>query len=155
LLSASINDSLQTSQTSKFVYRLWRPETAINQAAVDGNDATTAETPWVPLLTTPPYPSHSSNMTCVGFGAARALANVLGRDAQACTGTWYTAGTPTSPPTVVHAEPYTALSDLASDEANSRIWGGIHFRFELDAIEVSCTQVSDYIYDNYLQPRRN
>jgi hypothetical protein len=32
LLSASINDSLQTSQTSKFIYRLWRPETAIDQA---------------------------------------------------------------------------------------------------------------------------
>ena len=155
LLSASIHDSVQTSQTSKFVYRLWRPETAINQAAVDGNDATTAETPWVPLLTTPPYPSHASNMACIGFSAARALANVLGRDAQSFTATWYTAETPTSPPTVVHAEPYRALSDLASDEGNSRIWGGIHFRFEIDASEVSCTQVSDYIYDNYLQPTRN
>ena len=138
MLSASIHDGVQTSQTSKFVYRLWRPETAINQAAVDGNDATSPETPWLPLLTTPPYPSHASNMACIGFSAARALANVLGRDAQSFTATWYTAETPTSPPTVVHAEPYRALSDLASDEGNSRIWGGIHFRFEIDASEVSC-----------------
>ena len=100
LLSATIHDSLQTSQTSKFVYRLWRPETAIDQAEVDGNSATSAETPWVPLLTTPAYPSHSSNMACVGFGAARALANVFDGDEQSFTATWNTAATP---PAVVHA----------------------------------------------------
>src|SRR5262249_54488956 len=43
LLSASIHDSLQTSHTSKFVYRLWRPETAIDQAAVDNNASTAPE----------------------------------------------------------------------------------------------------------------
>ena len=55
---------------------------------------------------------------------------------------------------MVHAEAYTVLSDLARDEGNSRIWGGIHFRFEIDASEIACAQVADYIYDNYLQPRR-
>ena len=39
LMTASIHDSLLTSQTSKFVYRLWRPETAIDQAASDNNSA--------------------------------------------------------------------------------------------------------------------
>jgi len=154
LLSTSMHDSLQTSQTSKFIYRLWRPETAIKEAAVDNNPATTADTEWVPLLTTPSYPSHASNMACVGFGSARALANVFGGDAQSFIAAWYTAGTATTPPTVVHAEAYTALSDLARDEGNSHIWGGIHFRFEIDASEIACAQVADYIYDNYLQPRR-
>ena len=150
LLNATIHDSLQTSHTSKFVYRLWRPETAIDQAAVDDNAGTAAEAAWPPLLTTPPYPSHTSNATCVSFGPARMLANVLGDDAQSFTATWYTGA---SPPAVVHAEPYKSFSALAQDGADSRVWGGIHFRFELDASHVSCTQVADYIFDNYMQPR--
>ncbi len=44
---------------------------------------------------------------------------------------------------------------LGHDEGLSRIWGGIHFRFEIDTSEVSCYQVADYIYDNYMQPRRH
>jgi hypothetical protein len=151
LMTVSIHDALQTAHASKFVYRLWRPETAIDQASVDNNPATTAEAGWPPLLVTPPYPSHSSNMTCVGAGAAGMLANVFGRDAQEFTATWFTG---TNPPAVVHAQPYTSFSALARDEALSRIWGGIHFRFEIDVSEVSCYQVADYIYDNYMQRRR-
>lgn len=152
LMTASIQDSLITSHTSKFVYRLWRPETAIAHADIDDNAATIAESGWVPLVVTPPYPSHSSNMTCLGAGAARMLANVFHRDAQAFTATWYSTA---NPPTIVHAQPYTTFSALAHDEALSRIWGGIHFRFEIDASEVSCPQVADYIYDHYMERDRH
>jgi hypothetical protein len=150
LLSASIHDSLQTSHTSKFVYRLWRPETAIDQAALDNNASTAPEAVWPPLLTTPPYPSHASNMACIGAGAARMLANVFHTDAQSFTATWYTGG---SPPAVVHSQPYQSFWALAQDEGDSRIWGGIHFRFEIDASQVSCSQVADYVFDNYMQRR--
>jgi hypothetical protein len=152
LLTASMHDSLQTSHTSKFVYRLWRPETAIDQAAIDNNPATGPEALWPPLLVTPPYPSHSSNAACVGAGAARMLANVFGDDAQSFTATWYTGA---SPPAVVHAEPYESLWAMALDQADSRVWGGIHFRFELETSQVSCSQVADYLFDNYMQPRRH
>ena len=152
LLSVSIHDSLQTSHTSKFVYRLWRPETAIDQAAVDDNADTAPETAWPPLLTTPPYPSHASNMTCIGTGAARMLANVFGSDAQSFTAKWYSAA---SPPAVVHSQSYTSFSALAQNEADSRVWGGIHFRFELEASQVSCTQVADFVFDNYLRRQHN
>lgn len=152
LMTASIHDSLQTAHASKFVYRLWRPETAIDQAGVDNNPATTAEAGWPPLLVTPPYPSHSSNMTCIGAGAARMLGRVFHGDAQPFAATWYTG---TNPPAVVHAQPYTSFVALGHDEGLSRIWGGIHFRFEIDTSEVSCYQVADYIYDNYMQPRRH
>ncbi len=112
LLSASMFDSLQTSQTSKFVYRLWRPITAVADAGNDNNDATEAVSGWTPLLGTPPYPSHASNAACIGAGAAQALGNVFGSDNKSFTATWYTGD---SPP--------------------------------------SCTQVANYIYDNYLQRR--
>lgn len=150
LTMVSVHDSLQTAHASKFVYRLWRPETAIAHADIDNNDATVAEAGWAPLIPTPPYPAFSSNMTCIGTGAARMLANVLGNDAQSFTATWYSATN-----TVVGTLPYTSLWKLGDDEANSRIWGGIHFRFDIDESQVSCTQVADYLFDHFMQADRH
>ena len=149
LTMASINDSLLTSHYSKAVYRLWRPETAIAHADLDNNSATEPEAGWTPLIPTPPYPAYSSNMTCIGSGASRMLANVLGSDSQAFTATWYAASD-----AVVHAQPYMSLFQLGNDEAHSRIWGGIHYRFDIDASQVSCPQVADYVFDNYMRPTR-
>jgi hypothetical protein len=148
LMTASIHDSLQTAHTSKFIYRLWRPETAIAAADTDDNPDTAAEPGWIPLLSTPAYPSHASNMSCIGVGAAQMLANVFGTDTKTFDATWYT---PDSPPAVVHSQPYSSFWALGQDEGSSRVWGGIHFRFEIDASEQSCAQVANYIYDNYMR----
>jgi len=56
---------------------------------------------------------------------------------------------------VLDTQPYTSLSALATDEANSRVWGGIHYRFDLEGSHASCTQVADYLFDNYMEPRRD
>jgi hypothetical protein len=149
LVNVSIHDSLQTSHTSKFVYGLWRPVTAIQRADEDLNPATAADSSWLPLLTTPPYPSHSSNMTCVGAGAARALARAFGTDAIPFSVTWVgTGGNPNV------TRDYAGFWQLADQQARSRVYGGIHFTFELTTSQESCVQVADYIYDNYMLPRR-
>ena len=156
LLTASQFDSVQTSQNSKFVYRLWRPETAIANAGAVGSDPDYDDNPltdgqpgWVPLLMTPPYPSHSSNMQCVGAGAAGILRNFFG-DNRPFKATWYLNNTATSP--VVRAENYTSFTDLEVEEGNSRVWGGIHFRFDLTESRESCKAVADYIFHNKMQP---
>lgn len=146
LVAVSIHDSLQTAHTSKFLYRLWRPETAIPLAGEDHNDDTEANPNWVPLLITPPYPSHSSNMTCIGAGAARMLGNVFGTDAKSFTAVWYTGAS-----AVVFKEDFKSFKALAVHEGNSRVWGGIHFRFELDASHETCAKVADYIFDHKMQ----
>lgn len=150
LLSASMFDGLQTTQVSKFVYRLWRPITAVAEAGNDNNDATEAESGWAPLLGTPPYPSHASNASCLGASAAQTLNNVFGTDNKSFTATWYTGGTS---PTVVYSEPYDSFWAMGHDTGSSRIWGGIHYRFEITASENACTQVANYIFDNYMQRR--
>jgi hypothetical protein len=147
LLTVSIHDSIQTSQTSKFAYRLWRPETAIAHADIDGNPATVADNGWTPLLTTPPYPGHAGNMSCIGAGAARMLANVFGTDARSFTAAWYSGAA-----TVVHAEDYQSFWALAENAADSRIWGGIHFRFESEASQAACSRVADFIFENRMRP---
>ena len=57
LLTVSMNESILTSHSSKFIYGYWRPvATAIRRAAEDMNDATEADTSWTPLLVTPSVP---------------------------------------------------------------------------------------------------
>ena len=157
LMNASTFDSLQTSLTSKFIYRLWRPETAIANAGAVGSDpdyddnpATEGQPGWVPLLVTPPYPSHSSNAQCLGTGAARMLRNVLGTDDKSFKAVWYLNNTPTSP--IVRAENYQRFSDLEIEVGLSRVWGGIHFTFELTTSREACAKVADYIFANKMQP---
>jgi len=147
MMWASMHDSILTSHSSKAVYRLWRPETAIAHADLDNNPDTDAEPGWAPLIPTPPYPAYSSDMTCLATGASRMLAHVLRSDAQSFTATWYTATG-----AVVFAQPYTSLWALAVDEANSRVWGGIHYRFDLEGSQASCTQVADYLFGHYMRP---
>lgn len=150
LVAVSIHDSLQTAHASKFIYRLWRPEHAIPNADQDNNPNTEADPSWVPLLITPPYPSHSSNMTCIGAGAARMLANVFGTDTKSYTAVWYKDNT--ASPAVVHKEDFTSFKALAVHEGKSRVWGGIHFSFELDASHEACAAVADYIHEHKMQP---
>ena len=149
LTMATTHDSILTSHSSKAVYRVWRPETAIANGDLDNNAATDPEAGWTPLIPTPPYPAYSSDMTCIGTGASVMLAHVLGSDVQTFAATWYTASND-----VVFTQPYTRLSQLLSDEANSRIWGGIHYRFDIEGSMVSCTQVANYLFDNYMRPTR-
>jgi hypothetical protein len=149
LLNASMHDGLQTSHVSKFVYGLWRPVTAIRRAGEDLNDATVADPTWTPLLNTPPYPSHSSNMACVGTSSARALARALGRDDVPFSVTWIgTAGNANV------TRQYSTFTELAEQQARSRVYGGIHFDFELRASQESCTKVADWVADHYMRPLR-
>ena len=78
LVNVAMQDGVQTAQASKFVYQLWRPVTAIQLADQDMNAGTEPDTTWMPLLTTPPYPSYAGNMACIGASTARALALYFG-----------------------------------------------------------------------------
>lgn len=148
LVSAAMNDGLQTSHASKFVYGLWRPVTAIRRADEDFNDLTTPDATWTALLGTPPYPSHSSNLTCIGASAARALERVLDTDSVPFSVTWTGLN---GNQDVTRS--YGAFSELAQEGGLSRVYGGIHFLFEIDESHVSCTKVADFIHDNYMRAR--
>lgn len=145
LVNASINDGVQTSHTSKFIYGLWRPVTAIRRADEDLNALTAPDPTWLPLLVTPPYPSYSGNMACMGASAARTLANVFGTNDIAVTATWVgNAGNADVSRT------YAGFWQLAEEQARSRVYGGIHFTFDNVASQESCKKVADYVAAHYL-----
>jgi len=149
LLNVSIHDAVQTSHTSKFVYWAWRPVTAIHHANDDLNPQTTGDPSWQPLLTTPPYPSHAGNMACVSASAARILGLIYGSDDVTFTARWVGAK---DYPDV--SRNYQHFTQLAQDQANSRIYGGIHFRYESLASQTTCPKVADYVFAHYMQPTK-
>jgi hypothetical protein len=148
LLNVAIHDGLQTSHTSKFVYGSWRPITAI-RAADDLHPATMSDPSWTPLLTTPPYPSHAGNMACVSASASRMLALLNGSDQFGFSAVWLGA---TGHPDVSRS--YSSLQALAQDQADSRIYGGIHFRFESLVSQEACPKVAEYVYARFMRPKR-
>ena len=85
------------------------------------NPNTTADTTWVPLLNTPPYPSHSSNMTCVGVSSAQALARAFGLDDVSFSVTWV--GTGTNPNVT---RQYTSFSESSEPEEVMRVLNEYH-----------------------------
>lgn len=49
-------DAAMANWHSKYTYLFWRPLTAIQNAGIDGNDKTAADSGWTPLLTHPNHP---------------------------------------------------------------------------------------------------
>jgi PAP2 superfamily len=151
LATVATHDGILTSQTSKFVFGLWRPVTAIRQADVDLNDATEPDSTWEPLISTPPYPAYAGNVACISASAATALALAFGTDEVAFTMTW-----PSSDAThpADYVRDYTGFWHLANEAALSRLWGGIHFRFDHEASQTACPKVGQFVFDNYMRPQR-
>jgi len=150
LMNAAMQDGVQTAQASKFVYQLWRPVTAIQRAGEDMNAATTADAAWMPLLTTPPYPSYAGNMACIGASSARALALFFGTNDIPFTVQW----TGVAPNADV-ARPFEGFWQLADHQAVSREYGGIHYHFDTTASQEVCPKVAGFIFANYMRPKRH
>ena len=148
LLTVGLHDGLQTSFTSKFTYGLWRPVTAIRRASEDLNPATDQEDNWTPLLTTPTYPAYAGNVACLSAASARALQIAFDRDDIPFTVIYpRTMGLPTETRT------YAGFSDLAQQEADSRIFGGIHYRFDNEASQAYCVKAPEFAAEHFMLPR--
>ncbi len=148
LVNVSIHDGLHTTQTSKYVYGLWRPVTAIRAAETDLNAATDPDPAWLPLITTPPYPSYAGNMACAGASAARALQLALRTDDVPVTATWRQSG---GLPDVLHR--FDGFSQAADEQYMARIYGGVHYRFDQEAGVAVGRTVAEYVFANFMTPR--
>jgi hypothetical protein len=149
LVNVSVHDALQTTQTSKFVYGLWRPVTAIQQADTDLNPKTDPADPdWLPLITTPPYPSYGGNMATIGASAARALQLAFETNDIPVTATWRQSG---GQGEISHHFP--GFWEVADEQSMARIYGGIHYRFDQDAGQQVGRSTAEYVFANFMAPR--
>jgi hypothetical protein len=88
-------------------------------------------------------------MAAVGASAARALELAFGTNDIPVRATWRQSG---GLPDVSHS--HLGFSQLADEQARSRVYGGIHYQFDGDASKQMGTRIGDYVYANYMVPRR-
>lgn len=119
-LSVATHDALIGTWEAKLYYDYWRPITAIQAADTDGNADTAADAAWNSWLVNPPYAAYSSGLSAVaGAGSAILSATFGGNDAFCLT--------------YAVERCWTGFDAAADEAALSRLWGGIHFRFDNDA----------------------
>ena len=129
LLNMGLTDGYIGTFQEKYVYNFWRPVTAIQRAAEDGNRGTSPDPLWQPLLTTPPIPDHDSGHSVEGgVGGDDHAACVRHRQSplRVCSLTLPAGQTCDDPSPLMRS--FNRLSDAAAENGESRILVGFHFR---------------------------
>jgi hypothetical protein len=124
LVNFAMADGFIAGFEAKYRFRFWRPETAIRQAATDGNGLTDPDPSWQPFLITPPVPDYPSTHTVLGWAAAEVLMELLGDRLR------YNVTSLTLPDVT---RSYKSFSEAAEENGMSRIYAGVHFRHAVRA----------------------
>jgi hypothetical protein len=130
---------------TKYTYNFWRPREAIHAGDTDGNDQTIADATWTPLAYIGVHPDYDSQHSAYGGAAATVLASFVGTDDFSLSIT-----TSTAPGGVFRS--YAGFSQAASENMNSRVWLGVHFRTACRHGLVQGKQVANYVVHHFLQP---
>jgi hypothetical protein len=120
MTSMSAADSLIGCWENKDHWLFWRPQTAIQEAANDGNPATEADPSWVSVIPTPGYPDNPSGYNCFTAGTMQAARAFFRTDKISFD---LTSATPT--PITRH---YRRFTGVIHDAIEGRILIGLHFR---------------------------
>jgi hypothetical protein len=147
LVNAVIADGFIAGADTRYFFDFWRPVTAIRAADTDGNDATIADPVWESFLNTPPIPDYPSTHSVAGGAASTVLAHFFGSDQIAF-------GTTSGPPFPGITRSFSSFSRAAQENADSRVYAGIHFRSACrDGITLG-KQIGRRSFMQYLQPFR-
>ena len=143
LLAMAIADGSIAVFESKYYYSYWRPVTAIWGGGIDDNDLTDPDLGWLPLITTPAFPSYPSAHASLSGGARAVLERAFGHRGLAIT-----LSNPAVPGVVLN---YTAWEQITDDIDDARVYGGIHFRYDQEAGALQGRHVGKYILRHYLR----
>jgi hypothetical protein len=127
LYQMAFDDAALAMIAAKFHYNFWRPITAIRNGANDGNDATTADPAWLPLLGTPNFPEYP----CGHCTVAAVIAEVMKAETGAHPATGVRVTAMAVPNSIVAVLP--GWDEWAQEVSDSRTYGGVHYRFSNEA----------------------
>lgn len=145
LIGIAVWDGVVACFETKYHFNLWRPSAAIQAGADDGNPKTEGAPEWRPLVEEPPFPSYTS-----GHGAMAGAARVILEDAFGADGHSITLKN-TKRPEIVRR--YSSFEQIANDIADSRVYGGVHFRFDQTAADRQGRDVGQYVLQHALRPK--
>jgi hypothetical protein len=117
-------DAMITCWDTKYHYLAWRPVTAINEAASDGNPATNADpnSKWLPLSTTANHPEYVSGHACLTGAITEGLHQFLGTKKIDLEITFEN-----PPGTTVLTHHFPTVEDLRTEVEDARVYGGDHW----------------------------
>ncbi len=158
LLNMTIYDAYINVFDNKFHYNHWRPYTAIRWAANDENPDTEADVQWNNLHKhTYAFPSYPSAHGAASSAAMRVLSNTIGKgDSYAFTMTTsdvesagpFSEKIAMDPPT----RAFNSFTQAGHEAAISRVYLGIHFRYDSEEGHRLGNSIGDFVNKNFLTP---
>ncbi|HTC93928.1 MAG TPA: vanadium-dependent haloperoxidase [Terriglobales bacterium] len=146
LLNIAVADSVIAFYDAKYTYNLWRPVTAVRAGDSDGNPETAADPNWLPEVgNTTPDPSYPGAHAVISAAAADVLVSFFGRRRFDFNVTSEVM------PKVQRS--FTDFAAAAEEATLSRIFAGVHFRFDLTRGQRLGHKVADFVVDNLLTSR--
>ena len=115
MLDLALADSSIASADAKFAYLEPRPITPIQ----------TIDPTWTPLLATPATPSYVSEHAAIGAAASDVLSKVYGKAVKFTAASMSTTSTTT--------RNFASFAAAATEDATSRVYGGVNYRFDTTA----------------------
>lgn len=125
--SIALFDGFISCWTEKFTSNYVRPETVINQE-LDQN--------WQPFIQTPPFPSYVSGHSTISAATAEVMTNYFGEFAFTDT---------SSVEFGIKSRSFSSFRKAAQEASISRLYGGIHYRFDLDQGNVLGRKVGELV----------
>ena len=157
LLNMSVYDAYINVFDNKFHYNHWRPYTAIRWAEHDGNPATKAEAGWNNTHQhTYAFPSYPSAHGTACTAAMTVLEDTFG---EGFAFTMYTPAVDVAGPFSGKMEmqpatrSFSSFADAAMECSLSRVYLGIHFRYDSVEGNILGRRIGEYVVHNALTPR--
>jgi hypothetical protein len=145
LLNLALADGVIAFYDAKYTYNVWRPVTAIRAAETDENPETVADPQWLPEVgTTTPDPSYPGAHAVLSAAAATVLRSFFARDRVPLRVTSEVV------PGVERA--FWRFSAAADEATVSRIFAGVHFRFDLTTGQRLGHAVAAFVVEHLLTP---
>jgi hypothetical protein len=165
LLNLALADAGVVSWDTKYTDNYWRPVTGIRAADTDGNPNTAADPTWAPLGApadngngtnfTPPFPSYSSGHATFAGAAFSVLADFYGTDKISFTahsdefnGVTVDQNGQVRPVVTRH---FDSFSQAAEEDAQSRIYLGVHWSFDKTEGLSSGKAIANYVFQHALR----
>ena len=140
------DDASVAMADAKMRYNSWRPITAIRNGDQDGNDATTRDPEWEPLLPTPNFPEHPCGH-CIYAGA---VATVMAAETGEKPATGVRVSSLIAGNSIQQILP--SWSEWVQEVSDSRIYAGAHFRFANEAGEAMGRAAGRAVLDKVMKP---
>jgi hypothetical protein len=145
LLNLTLADGVIAFYDTKYTYNFWRPVTAIRAADTDNNPDTAADPNWLPQVgNTTPDPSYPGAHAVISAAAARVLTSFFKTD--------HFNFNVTSEVLPGVQRSFSRISAAAEEATLSRIFAGVHFRFDLTTGQRLGREIADFVIDNFSTP---